>query len=39
MPAIQKMYDEYKDEGFMVLAVNMTYQDNPQSVDPFYTGK
>lgn len=35
MPAIQKLYDEYKDQGFMVLAVNMTYQDNPQSVLPF----
>jgi peroxiredoxin len=35
MPAIQKLYEEYKDQGFMVLAVNMTYQDNPQAVLPF----
>jgi cytochrome c biogenesis protein CcmG, thiol:disulfide interchange protein DsbE len=35
MPAIQKMYEEYKDQGFIVLAVNMTYQDNPLAVVPF----
>lgn len=35
MPAIQKLYDEYKDQGFVVLAVNMTYQDNPSAVAPF----
>jgi peroxiredoxin len=35
MPAIQKLYDEYKDQGFVVLAVNMTYQDNPLAVVPF----
>ena len=35
MPAMQKLYDEYKDQGFVVLAVNMTYQDNPQAVLPF----
>jgi cytochrome c biogenesis protein CcmG, thiol:disulfide interchange protein DsbE len=35
MPAIQKLYEEYKDQSFMVLAVNMTYQDNPQAVLPF----
>lgn len=35
MPAIQKLYDEYKDRGFVVLAVNMTYQDNPQAIVPF----
>ena len=28
MPAIQNVYDEYKDQGFIVLAVNTTYQDN-----------
>ena len=27
MPAIQKVYDEYKAQGFTVLAVNMTFQD------------
>lgn len=35
MPAIQKLYDEYKEQGFVVLAVNMTYQDNPLAVQPF----
>lgn len=35
MPAIQKMYDEYKDQGFIVLGVNMTYQDDPFAVTPF----
>ncbi|MBI5825423.1 MAG: TlpA family protein disulfide reductase [Chloroflexi bacterium] len=35
MPAIQKMYDEYKDQGFIVLGVNMTYQDDPFTVTPF----
>lgn len=28
MPAIQKVYDEFKDQGFVVLAVNSTHQDN-----------
>jgi thiol-disulfide isomerase/thioredoxin len=28
MPAIQKVYDEYRDQGFEVLAVNSTHQDN-----------
>lgn len=35
MPAMQKLYDEYKDQGFVVLAVNMTYQDDPSAVLPF----
>lgn len=35
MPAIQKLYDEYKAQGFVVLAVNMTYQDDPLAVLPF----
>jgi peroxiredoxin len=35
MPAIQKLYEEYKDRGFVALAVNMTYQDNPQAILPF----
>ncbi len=35
MPAIEKVYNEYKDEGFVVLAVNMTYQDTPQKIAPF----
>jgi peroxiredoxin len=35
MPDMQKLYDEYKDQGFVVLAVNMTYQDNPAAIVPF----
>ena len=35
MPAIEKMYQEYKDQGLVVLAVNMTYQDDPANVVPF----
>lgn len=35
MQSIEKMYREYKDEGFTVLAVNMTYQDDPFAVMPF----
>ena len=35
MPAIEKMYQEYKDQGFVVLALDMTYQDDPFNVVPF----
>jgi peroxiredoxin len=35
MPAIEKVYNEYKDDGLIVLAVNMTYQDTPSSIAPF----
>ena len=35
MPAIEKMYNEYKDQGFVVLAVNSTFQDNPLEIAPF----
>jgi peroxiredoxin len=35
MPAIEKMYQEYQDQGFLVLGVNMTYQDNSSAVSPF----
>ena len=35
MPAIEKMYQEYKDQGFVVLAIDMTYQDDPANVVPF----
>jgi cytochrome c biogenesis protein CcmG/thiol:disulfide interchange protein DsbE len=35
MPTIEKMYQEYKDQGFIVLAVDMTYQDDPFAVVPF----
>jgi peroxiredoxin len=29
------MYREYKDQGLVVLAVDMTYQDDPSAVRPF----
>ena len=35
MKSIEKVYREYRDEGFTVLAVNMTYQDDPSAVMPF----
>jgi len=35
MPVIEKMYKEYKDQGFSVLAVDLTYQDDPFQVVPF----
>jgi peroxiredoxin len=35
MPAIEKVYNEYKDEGLVVLAVNMTYQDTRSNIAPF----
>jgi cytochrome c biogenesis protein CcmG, thiol:disulfide interchange protein DsbE len=35
MPAIQKMYDEYQSQGFIVLAVNSTIQDNPLEIPAF----
>jgi len=35
MPAMQRLYDEYEDQGFVVLAVNMTYQDNSAAIQPF----
>lgn len=35
MPAIQEIYNEYKAQGFIVLAINMTAQDNPLEIAPF----
>jgi peroxiredoxin len=35
MPTLEKMYNEYKDQGFVVLGVNMTRQDDAQAVAPF----
>lgn len=35
MPAIQRVYDTYQDQGFTVLAVNMTAQDNPAAARAF----
>jgi peroxiredoxin len=35
MPAIQSVYEDYQDEGFVVLAVNTTFQDNELDVIDF----
>lgn len=35
MQTIEKVYKEYKDQDFVVLAVNMTYQDDPRKIDHF----
>lgn len=35
MPAIEKIYNEYKDEGLIILGMNMTYQDQPANIKPF----
>lgn len=35
MPSIEKAYQQYKAQGFTVLAVNMTYQDDPTAILPF----
>ncbi len=35
MQSIEKMYREYKDQGFVVLAVDMTRQDSASAVMPF----
>ncbi len=35
MPAIEKVYNDYKDQGFIVLAINMTYQDTLTDIAPF----
>ena len=35
MPAIEKIYNEYKDQGLVVLGVNMTYQDSASDIPPF----
>jgi len=35
MPTIEAIYNEYKDQGFVVLAVDMTYQDDADRVPPF----
>ena len=35
MPAIEKIYNEYKDDGLTVLSINMTYQDTATNIAPF----
>jgi cytochrome c biogenesis protein CcmG/thiol:disulfide interchange protein DsbE len=35
MPAMQRIYEEYRDDGFTILAINTTYQDNPADIAAF----
>ena len=35
MQTIETVYNEYKDQNFTVLGVNMTYQDEPLEIIPF----
>lgn len=35
MPAIEKVYNEYREQGFIVLAVDQMYQDEPFDIIPF----
>ncbi len=35
MPTIEKVYQDYKDQGLIVLGVNATNQDDPTAVAPF----
>ena len=35
MKTLETVYNDYKDRGFTILAVNMTYQDDPLAVMPF----
>jgi cytochrome c biogenesis protein CcmG/thiol:disulfide interchange protein DsbE len=35
MPAIQRIYREYRDQGFVVLGINTTVQDDPFNIAPF----
>ena len=35
MPAIQAVYEDYQEQGFVVLAVNTTFQDNEFDVNDF----
>ena len=37
MPTIEKLYEEYKDKGLVVLGVDTTSQDNPLDIAPFLT--
>jgi peroxiredoxin len=36
MPAMQRIYDRYRDQGFVVLAVNVTNQDRRAAALAFY---
>ena len=35
MPAMQRIYESYQEQGFVILAVNATNQDSPNSAAAF----
>jgi peroxiredoxin len=35
MPAMQRIYEKYQDQGFVILAVNATNQDSPNRAAEF----
>jgi thiol-disulfide isomerase/thioredoxin len=35
MPAIERLYQEYRSRGFIVLAINSTFQDDSSAIVPF----
>jgi thiol-disulfide isomerase/thioredoxin len=35
MPAIERVYDEFKDQGLVILAINATHQDNQNAARAF----
>jgi cytochrome c biogenesis protein CcmG, thiol:disulfide interchange protein DsbE len=35
MPAMQRVYDEYREQGFEILAINTTYQDDAAAAQAF----
>jgi peroxiredoxin len=35
MKTLETVYNDYRDQGFTILAVNMTNQDDPQAILPF----
>lgn len=35
MPAMQRVFDQYQDQGFLILAINATYQDNHTAILDF----
>ena len=37
MPAFKDVFDEYKEKGLIILAVNSTSQDTPSAVEKFVT--
>ena len=35
MPTLQRLYREYREQGLVVLGVNVTAQDDPMAISPF----